>query len=71
MEDNKFTKVVRPAAVVWVSLLLTFMVIADGNIGEFSVKEAYLPLISSLALAIYGFFFTSRGVEKTAEIIKG
>ena len=70
MEDNKITKLVRPGAVIWVSALLTFMVLADGNLGEFAVKTEYLPLISTIAIAIYTFFFTSRGIEKTAGIIK-
>ena len=69
MQETKLTKAVRPGAVVWISLMITLMILGDGNIAEFTIKEVYVPLVTTLAVTIYGFFFTSRGVEKTAKII--
>ena len=65
MEESKLTKAVRPAAVVWVIALNTLVILADGNLGAFEIKEVWVPLITTLSVTIIGFFFTSRGVEKT------
>jgi hypothetical protein len=42
----------------------------DGNIGEFNIANQYVDLLGQIVIMSLGFYFTSRGIEKTAKIIK-
>jgi hypothetical protein len=69
--EHNLTRLVRPVtyAVAWGILgIITFF---DGNIGDFTVDKAYLPMIEDLIKVMTVFYFGSRGVEKVAkEIVK-
>ena len=69
MEESKLSKVVRPLSVVWILVLITAMIVTDGNIKDFNIKDGYLAIVSTLAVTIIGFYFSSKGVEKTAKWI--
>ena len=45
--------------------------VADGNIGGFSIKEAYIPILETIVITVTIAYFGSRGVEKTSKILKG
>ena len=68
--DNWLAKSVRPIGfIVWTALLL-FIIISDGNMGSFAIKDAYLPLIETVYVSYLGFYVGSRGVEKTIKLWK-
>jgi hypothetical protein len=68
--DNWLAKSVRPIGfIVWTALLL-FIIISDGNMGSFVIKDAYLPLIETVYVSYLGFYVGSRGVEKTIKLWK-
>ena len=46
------------------------MVFFDGNVGDFTINEAYIPVIQTLFSTMTIFYFGSRGVEKVSKIIK-
>ena len=65
--DNKLSKNIRPATLIFVSVMFTIISFADGNIGEFELDKTYAPIWHSLLMAVYGAYFLGR----TAEKIKG
>jgi len=70
-KDSFLTRSVRPAIVVWSLGLLTFAMIADGNLGEFAIAESYIPMLSTIVQTTIIAYFGSRGVEKVTRITKG
>jgi len=38
--------------------------VTDGNIGEFSIGDAYKPIYQTLLLTVYGAYFAGRSIEK-------
>lgn len=71
--DNEHfvTRLVRPLVVVFLYALFGIIVLADGNLGEFSINETYIPVIQTLLVTVTVAYFGSRGLEKTAKIRKG
>ena len=65
--DNKsgwLTRNIRPMVLVYLLFLITLMIFTDGNIGQFKINEAYVPLITALATTAFGGYFVMRGIEK-------
>ena len=69
--ENIVTRLVRPIS--FISVLAVFFIIAfaDGNIGEFKINPAYIPVFEGLLYTMVIAYFGSRGVEKTTKAIKG
>ena len=57
---------VRPLSVVYVLALFTFVIIADGNLGNFTIKPGYYSMIETVVVTVVLGFFGMRGIEKTA-----
>lgn len=68
--QNIVTRLVRPFIVVYVVVVFTAIVFLDGNIGEFKINEAYIPIFQTLLVTVIGAYFGSRGFEKVASIKK-
>ena len=62
--DNKLSKSIRPASLIFTTFVVSAFAITDGNFGDFMVDKAYITLFQSLMLLQYGFYFGSRGIEK-------
>ena len=63
--DNKLSKNIRPATLIFVTAVFTIISFADGNVGEFSLNPIYAPIWNTLLMAIYGAYFVGRTIEKT------
>lgn len=68
--EHTLTRLVRPAAYAWIMFIFTVIVFADGNVGEFKVDGAYIPVIQALMMTMTIAYFGSRGIEKVAGILK-
>ena len=70
--DNQYiiTRLVRPLSFLMMLILFISIVIFDGNVGEFQINQAYIPVIQSLFSVMVIFYFSSRGIEKISKIIK-
>lgn len=68
--EHAVTRLVRPGIVMWVYAIFSIVLLADGNIGEFSIKSAYIPLIETVLVTVTVAYFGSRGIEKTSKVIK-
>ena len=72
VSDNEhlITRLVRPLSFAGVLSLLGVIILADGNVGGFTVAPAYIPVIESLAITMTLAYFGSRGAEKISKSIK-
>jgi maltodextrin utilization protein YvdJ len=71
--DNEhfITRLVRPAIVIFLFVLFGAVVISDGNIGQFKINPAYIPVLQTLLVTVTVAYFGSRGAEKISKTLKG
>ena len=62
--DNKLSKNIRPASLIYLLIVVSVLSVTDGNVGEFSVGESYISLFNSLLIVAFGFYFGGRSLEK-------
>lgn len=67
--EHLITRLVRPMIVIFVYTLFGALILADGNVGGFSVKEAYVPLLETIIVTITVAYFGSRGIEKVSSSV--
>jgi len=68
--ENIITRLVRPISFMFVLILFGAIVLTDGNIGEFTINSAYIPVIETLLTTMVIAYFGSRGMEKVSKTIK-
>ena len=70
--DNQhlITRLVRPVSFALMFVLFLSIVLLDGNVGEFEIREAYIAVIESLFTVMTIFYFSSRGLEKITKEFK-
>jgi hypothetical protein len=66
--DSWLSKNIRPLLTIFSLVLYTLFALTDGNIGEFNIANQYVDLLGQIVIMSLGFYFTSRGIEKTAKI---
>ena len=62
--DNKLSKNIRPATLIFLTVVFTIISFADGNAGDFQLDPAYAPIWQTLLLSVYGAYFVGRTIEK-------
>ena len=69
ISDNEHivTRLTRPAIVIWGFALLTIVMLLDGNIGEFTINEAYIPLLETIVVTSIVAYMGGRSVEKVTK----
>lgn len=55
---------IRPITMLFLTMMFVIISFFDGNIGSFSVKEAYTPVYQTLLMTVYGAYFAGRSIEK-------
>ena len=70
ISDSWLSKNIRPLLTIFSLLLYTIFSITDGNLGSFDIQDQYVDLLGQIVIMSLGFYFTSRGIEKTAKILK-
>jgi hypothetical protein len=68
--DSWLSKNIRPLLTIFSLILYTLFAISDGNLGRFDIQDQYVDLLGQIVIMSLGFYFTSRGIEKTAKILK-
>lgn len=71
MKPSTLSEIVRPSIVAWIYLLFTVIILCDGNVGGFSIKDPYIPIMETILVTVTLAYFGSRGAEKMAKTIKG
>ena len=64
--DNQslITKLVRPVSIMYMLALFGIVVLMDGNIGEFAINKAYIPVIENLLITMVIGYFGARSLDK-------
>ncbi len=62
--DSRFAKLLRPGITAFLVFIITILALLDGNVGEFTIKEHWVTLFTSLTLTAVGGYFTLRTFEK-------
>jgi len=70
ISDSWLSKNIRPMLTIFSLMLYTLFSITDGNIGDFNIQDNYVSMLGQIVIMSLGFYFTSRGIEKTASILK-
>jgi hypothetical protein len=68
--EHSITRLVRPVTYMFFSIVFFSLVFFDGNIGDFTVNKAYVPVIETIFSTMTVFYFSSRGFEKIAKTWK-
>jgi len=68
--DSWLSKNIRPLLTIFSLVLYTLFALTDGNIGDFNIANQYVDLLGQIVIMSLGFYFTSRGIEKTAKILR-
>ena len=55
---------IRPLTLIFLTFVFVVISVFDGNIGEFQISSAYLPIYQTLLLCCYSAYFAGRSFEK-------
>lgn len=65
--DSFLSKNIRPIVLIYLTIIFTALCFTDGNIGEFKIAEAYIPIFQTLLVTVYGAYFVGRSWEKASK----
>ena len=68
--DIKLSKNIRPMVLIYLTVIFTACAFFDGNIGEFSIADEYIPIFQTLLVTVYGAYFVGRSWEKAKSMTK-
>lgn len=68
LSDSWWSKNIRPLSLAFLTLALFLYIILDSAIEGFKINEAWIDLLSSLLLLVYGGYYGARAVEKVTHI---
>jgi len=55
---------IRPLTLIFLTVMFVIMSLFDGNVGGFTIEEAYRPIYQTLLITVYGAYFAGRSIEK-------
>ena len=55
---------IRPLTLIFLTIVFALLSVTDGNLGEFTIGDAYKPIYQTLLLTVYGAYFAGRSIEK-------
>ncbi len=67
--DSFLSKNIRPMVLIYLTFIFSVLAFADGNIGQFKIAEAYIPIFQTLLVTVYGAYFVGRSWEKGRKIM--
>ena len=62
--DAWLPKNIRPLTFVFLTAVFTLLSLTDGNVGDFVIGTAYIPIYQTLLLCVYSAYFAGRSIEK-------
>jgi hypothetical protein len=68
--EHAITRMIRPVSYAAMFVLFMCVVLFDGNLMDFTIDKAYVPVIQSLFGTMTIFYFGSRGIEKVMKTFK-
>ena len=64
------SKNIRPLTLVFLTGVFVILSVFDGNLGEFTIGAAYVPVYQTLLITVYGAYFAGRSIEKVRKVTK-
>jgi cell shape-determining protein MreC len=55
--DSKLSKNIRPAVLIFLTVIFVVCAFFDGNVGEFKIADEYIPIFQTLLITVYGAYF--------------
>ena len=55
---------IRPLTLIFLTFVFVVISVFDGNLGDFSISPAYVPIYQTLLLCVYSAYFAGRSIEK-------
>ena len=60
----------KTTTLIFLTAIFTILSIFDGNVGEFTIGEAYVPVYQTLLMTVYAAYFAGRSIEKVKKVTK-
>ena len=62
--DAWVPKNISPLTLIFLTVVFVVISVFDGNIGQFSITDAYVPVYQTLLMVVYSAYFAGRSIEK-------
>lgn len=62
--DAWLPKNIRPLTLIFLTVVFVILSVFDGNIGDFSISNSYVPVYQTLLMTVYAAYFAGRSIEK-------
>ena len=64
------SKNIRPITLIFLTCVFVILSVFDGNLGEFTIGAAYVPVYQTLLMTVYAAYFAGRSIEKVRKVAK-
>ena len=64
------SKNIRPMTLIFLTVCFVILSVFDGNLGEFRIGAAYVPVYQTLLMTFYAAYFAGRSIEKVKKVTK-
>ena len=68
MTDHPISRWVRPGILIWLTAILSVLMVIDGNFFGIVVKDAWIGLLESITMVAFSAYFLGRSYEKGKRI---
>ena len=71
MKHGSFlSKNIRPMTLIFLTVCFVILSVFDGNLGEFRIGSAYVPVYQTLLMTVYAAYFAGRSLEKIRQVAR-
>ena len=64
------SKNIRPLTLIFLTAVFVVLSVFDGNMGDFTIGAAYVPVYQTLLMTVYAAYFAGRSIEKVKRVTK-
>ncbi len=64
------SKNIRPLTLIFLTAVFVILSVFDGNLGDFTIGAAYVPVYQTLLMTVYAAYFAGRSIEKVKRVTK-
>ena len=64
------SKNIRPITLIFLTVCFVILSVFVGNLGEFKIGAAYVPVYQILLMTVYAAYFAGRSIEKVKRVTK-
>ena len=64
------SKNIRPMTLIFLTVVFVILSLFDGNLGDFTISAAYVPVYQTLLMTVYAAYFAGRSIEKVKRVTR-